>query len=1155
MVLHSNRMEVLRDGLVEWLAKQPLAPLETEIITVQSNGIAQWLRSSLARSAPDGGPGIAAALDTPMPARLMWTLYRRVLGEQAVPQTSPLDEQPLVWRLMRLLGELPDNAVYRPLRQFLQDDDDLRKRFQLAERLADLFDQYQVYRADWLADWQAGNNVLRSYRQPRPLDDDQLWQAQLWRQILQDVGGEGAQAGRAAVHARFIEVLRQWSSTDGRPDLPRRIVVFGVSSLPRQSLEALIEVSVWTQVLVCVHNPCEYHWADIVEGRDLLRSVKRHHQPLRPGFPAELHDDDLHAHAHPLLASWGKQGRDYIAVLEELEEQSARAFTVGQAFSEVEGDSMLARLQDDIRALRPLAEIQSESRQVPTEDVSIQFHVAHSALREVEILHDRLLAAFDQDPTLQADDVIVMVPDIEQYAAYIEAVFGLYGPEDPRRIPYFIVDRGPGKVNTVADAVELLLSLPQARMGVSDLLDLLDIAAVRKRYELAEEDVAVLRQWVQGAQVRWGLDATHRQGLGLPIEPRLADIHTLAFGVRRMLLGYAMGDSEGWKGIAPHADVAGLDAGLVGKLAQLLERLQQHAKDLACPATPGEWAERLRRLLEDFLAAPDDLAAYTIEQLQQALDDWLQECEDSAFDQPLTLQVVRTRWMACLEKAGMAQRFTSGSVTFATLMPMRAIPFRHVCLLGMNDGEYPRRRTPAHFDLMEKDYRPGDRSRRDDDRYLFLEALLSARERFYVSWVGRSIVDNSEQPPSVLVGQLRDHLAAGWRAHDGSAEVLPQVTTEHPLQGFSGRYFEDASPDANLFTYVREWRSQAETEPVAQGAPDEPLDPLLRDEPLSFRELERFLDHPVREFFVQRLQVSYEENEGFDDHETFMATGLDNWSLNKVLIEAARKPLEIGADPWQACAAALERMHRSGELAFGGAAMVQMERGRDVLTPIFEKYSELLHEWPVPAAESLEIAYSCPGTPGLAGWLHGLRSKGGDECVNLILQATRLTDDRKRWRDEKMLEHWLQHLAANARGVPLTTVVVSPGGVAELLPLDTQEAAACLDDLLLGWMEGMRRPLPVKAEFARPVLLAIPEGMERVNDEENRQRLMSVDKVAAALRACATADWNRTDRKETRYELRAYPTAESLLAGDEMLKWVLTLYGPLFTALRTKEAE
>src|SRR5690554_4883244 len=190
MVLHSNRMEVLRDGLVEWLAKQPLAPLETEIITVQSNGIAQWLRSSLARSAPDGGPGIAAALDTPMPARLMWTLYRRVLGEQAVPQTSPLDEQPLVWRLMRLLGELPDNAVYRPLRQFLQDDDDLRKRFQLAERLADLFDQYQVYRADWLADWQAGNNVLRSYRQPRPLDDDQLWQAQLWRQILQDVGSE-----------------------------------------------------------------------------------------------------------------------------------------------------------------------------------------------------------------------------------------------------------------------------------------------------------------------------------------------------------------------------------------------------------------------------------------------------------------------------------------------------------------------------------------------------------------------------------------------------------------------------------------------------------------------------------------------------------------------------------------------------------------------------------------------------------------------------------------------------------------------------------------------------------------------------------------------------------------------------------------------------
>src|SRR5690606_14351207 len=267
---------------------------------------------------------------------------------------------------------------------------------------------------------------------------------------------------------------------------------------------------------------------------------------------------------------------------------------------------------------------------------------------------------------------------------------------------------------------------------------------------LAEEDIAILRDWIQDANVRWSLDADHRRGLGLPLDASLAQMHTRVFGMRRMLLGYAIGESGEGNGVVAHVDAAGVGAGMLGAV------------------------------LDNFLLPPDDLAAFTIEQVRQELDIWEQECEDSGFNEEIALPVVQDRWLSCLKKAGLAQRFTSGAVTFATLMPMRAIPFRHVCLLGMNDRDYPRPRTPSHFDLMEKDYRPGDRSRRDDDRYLLLEALLSARERFYISWVGRSAVDNAPSPPSVLVGQLRDHIAAVWSSPDGH-DVLDRLTTEHPL--------------------------------------------------------------------------------------------------------------------------------------------------------------------------------------------------------------------------------------------------------------------------------------------------------------------------------------------------------------------------------------
>jgi len=474
--------------------------------------------------------------------------------------------------------------------------------------------------------------------------------------------------------------------------------------------------------------------------------------------------------------------------------------------------------------------------------------------------------------------------------------------------------------------------------------------------------------------------------------------------------------------------------------------------------------------------------------------------------------------------------------------------------MGMNDGDYPRPRTPADFDLMEKDYRPGDRSRRDDDRYLFLEALLSARERLYISWVGRSIVDNSESPPSVLVGQLRDHISAVWRAQDGSDAILEQITIQHPLQGFSPQYFQDASPGARLFTYAREWRAQSDAATHRRRDEHTLLEAPRRDEPLSINDLRRFLEHPVREFFRQRLQVSHEEGNELENQETFVPEGLDNWSLRDALIQAARKQMDVGADPWDVCSRELARLHGGGQLAYGGAGHLQVEEGRESLLPVFDAYRAVLSEWPVIMDESLDISHGCEGTPGLAGWLHGLRSQGGQARLNLSLQASGITEGaQQHWRDEKLLGHWVAHLAANSKGVALTTIVITPAGQAYFAPLARRQAAAWLDILLQAWVEGMRRPLPIKAVFARPLLTAMSAELEAKVVAQDWTGLMQTEKVRKALVECE-ALWNRAGWAESFYESRAYPLFESLLTEGELLSWTQKLYRPLFIALRDKEA-
>lgn len=762
-IIHANHLEDLRQVAVRWIGANPLKPLENELFIVQSNGMAQWLKLALAEN---DGCGISASLEIQLPARFLWNAYRAVLGAEAIPRESPYDKVRLIWRLLRLLPGLLSDPRFAPLSRFLADDDDLRKRYQLACHLADLFDQYQVYRADWLEDWTRGEDCLRNAKgEPCELPESQSWQAELWRQVQADVPEKQRGTSRSALHRLFLKAAE--TLTQRPKGLPRRVIVFGICSLPRQALEALHVLARHSQVLLFVHNPCRHFWADIIEDRELLRIERaRTRHKLKAQMPEEVDPDLLHQHANPLLAAWGKQGRDYIGLLYGYDEPETyrKNFAQIDLFDDVvaEGASgtLLQEVQQAVLDLTPLPGADGEKRFIAAEDQSITFQLAHSRQREVEILQDQLLLLFERIEGLKPRDVIVMTPDIVTYAPHIEAVFGNLQREDNRFIPFTIADSPERASIPVLMALEKLLRLSDSRMAASDLMDLLEVPAFRERFGLSEADLPRLHRWIEGAGIRWGLNAELREGFGLP--PGLEQ-NTWLFGLRRMLLGYAVGAGDPWRGIEPYDEVGGLDAALVGPLAAILAQLEKHAKALGRPAAASQWCERIRSLADDCLLPTGSRDRLTFSRLEETLKSWEGACNDAKLTEPLTLPVVREAVLGAMNDASMSQRFLAGMVNFCTLMPMRAIPFKVVCLLGMNDGEYPRSRPPLDFDLMAGRYRPGDRSRREDDRYLFLEAMLSAREKLYISYIGRSVRDNGERMPSVLVGQLRDYLAAGWK--------------------------------------------------------------------------------------------------------------------------------------------------------------------------------------------------------------------------------------------------------------------------------------------------------------------------------------------------------------------------------------------------------
>ena len=1149
-IVHSNKAENLREAIVGHMRRYPLAPLEDDIVLTESNGIGLWLQHALARDlGPDtdcSGLGVSAAVRTMLPARFLWEAYRIVLGEAVVPEEPDFDAVRLRWRIHARLPKLLEGDGFEVLRRFLAVDDDPRRRFQLAEAIAEVFEHYQFHRADWLEDWEDGKDRLR--RLDDSFDDfpkDQLWQPLLWRSLVDSPGSLDA-GHRGYVHRRFLEALSA-SKPGDFPQLPARITLFGINSLPRQGLEALAALANHCQVLVTVHNPCRWYWANLIDARDGYRKLSTRFNRKDGTGDDPLDESVFHDKAHPLLAGWGRQGRDFIDLLDRMDQPGAYDDWFANPVDWFEdhirtaSTSLLQHVQQGILELENVPEASKRVAIDPT-DHSIRFSINYGRQREVETLHDHLLQVMCDDPDIHPRDILVMAPAIDDYLPHIHAIFGRLagrgrdGARDARFIPYTIGDSRESFESGYLRVFTALLDLPSSRLTSAEALDLLHVPAVQRQFGIAETDLDLLTRWIEGAGVRWGLDAAHRQRLGLG-EGFL--VNSWHFGLRRMLLGYAMGEDDAFADVQPYEEIGGGDADLVARLSRFIDCLQRWWERMSQPAEAAEWARRLSQMADEFLVVRGSQDVLARHHIDQAIEEFVQATSKAGLAELLPPEIVRDVLTSSLDETARSRQFMTGSVSFSTLVPMRAIPFKVICLLGMNDGEFPRVAYSPDFDLMDERPRPGDRARRDDDRYLFLEALLSARQSLYISWVGRSVRDNSEMPPSTLVGQLRDHIDDCFVVSGQSTTVdrrlVESLSIKQPLQPFSRKYFStgaDASP--GLLTYAHEWR-EAWPEPGLEATDrwsDLPL--WMPDGAIDCRTLADFLRRPIAAYLHNRLQVRLgADAEGLSVEEPIELDGLEQWKIASWLVDFL---MAMGADENldTRLQRGVERLRLEGRVPSGPIGEALLEKQGEKAWRIVHQHDEVAGGWhsiesPRPIRLSVEGSV---GTVQLEDWLDGIRSNAAGELVRVIPSVSEIVKG-KRIRHDNLLAHWPVHLAACTEGVPLTTILVSEKHRVDIMPVEPKLAMEWLQSMISHWLEGMTRPLPAAAQTGCAFL--------PVHDLAKARKAFSP----------STGPWEPPGEVEKSRELaRFHPTFDDLVAfgneGDRFADWAERLYGPLF---------
>ncbi len=946
--IHSgNRLEALL-GVFSTRAVHPADPLEPQTLIVQNAGMARWIAQQTAIAA-----GISANVATHSPGTYLWNLPG--WWDDHWQDSSDWSKEVLQWRIYAAIPALLERDSFAELAHYLKADDSGAGLFQLARKIAEVFDRYLVYRADLVAAWEAGQH--------------HHWQAELWRAIRarHDSPHWGDVAQVVAGHA-------QRRTSPLRP-LPERIALFGVSSLPAVHLNLLQSLAVFTDVDLYYLNPSRAYWADIVDQRGQAR---RRARALKAGLDDPTGLLDL---GNPLLASWGLAGQ---AFLDQLLESGAQD---EEYFIDPTGNQLLHRIQSDMLELVDrTTEPSDEPVVIAPDDRSIQIHSAHSALREVQILHDQLLNLFGQLDDLEPREIIVMAPNIEQYAPFIETTFAVVPSQQD--IPWTIADRPMRREQQLLEVLVLLLSMPDSRFESTELLSLLDVPAVARRLGLDLDVLGQLRKRVSGSGIRWSLNAAMRESLDLPGD----GTNSWDFGLQRLFAGYAMpADSDVLiSGVAPYLDVEGADAEQLAVLQQLVDLCVKWNSRLRTSSKLAHWLDLFDQLVRDFFML-DDEEQYVVAQLRERLRASIEQAHDAGVDLAVSRQVLLELLGGILDDDSNSRNFLNGAVTFSNMVPMRSIPFRVVCLLGMNATAFPRDDRPLPFDLIAQNPRRGDRARHHDDRYLFLETLLSAREVFYLSYIGRDARDNSPRAPATVIEELQSYIA------DGYGDVKVAHTVEHPLQPFSKRYF--SSDQAPLCNYKPHWFDAARVAtsldlPVFYNDPAMPVmeEPALVD----LADFCRFFSKPSQTFLQHRFEVSlYRQQDAPEVCEPFVLDGLEQWSLKQSILGR----LDAGAEG----NAVLQRLRAEGRLPAGESGDKTFWQVQDSVSA----YRERLNHHRGEKLEPLSVDITA-GPVILTGVLDSVSARG-----QLFSRLGRI-------RAADLVECWIRHLVFN---------VLAPAGI------------------------------------------------------------------------------------------------------------------------------
>lgn len=987
----SNSLEMLADHLLAKMGGSRRSVFTPITIVTQTEGINLWLREYMAKKI-----GIAANIHFITPNDIVFKVFQLLGGTYM----ETISRESLIWLLYKILGEkdfaehFPDQVSY--FQNPYQERD--RKRMGMAAKVADLFDQYQIYRQNVITEW--NNTPIKSHY---PSQD---WQEFLWKKIKEETPKD---IQDKTLVKEFIEQnIRKKECQEVIQKAVPEIFLFGLSIFTNYHLDILKKVASIVQVHFFLLNPApQVYWMDDASDKQIAKW--RSHKKNK---------DDFFLTGNPILTNWGK-------VLQNTFRLMFRSEDIINNYNDSnivvpKEDSLLHKLQANI--FYNNTEDNIIVTQTDLEDETLSIHSTYTIAAEVEALYQYLVHLVDyREVPLSARDISVMVSDIDKYEPYIRAVFD----NAPYKFKYKIADVSVADGDTIYSALSLLLELSEQDFTSEKVLQLLESSYIRKRFKL--DNIDAIRTLVKAANIRFGMEGN--------VEDETY-IVSWRYGIQRLMYGLCISGEplvkRGEQAFYPLDIVEGNGSQDVVRFSHFVEMLIESMKHRRIHKTPTDWILYVQWLIDNLVYQVVD----TVDEDYYNLKEHLGLYNDLSNMQleEVPFEVFRLNFLASLDSAKRTSLFINDGITFCSLIPMRSVPFKVIAMLGMTAKDFPRKEKPLSFSLMQQTHMLGDRNIKDNDKHLFLETLISAKEYLYISYVGRSVKDNTVLPPSVLVEELLDYVQV--LTEDPNIDIADYLVTQHPMHTYSSRY---NNQDPKLYRYTKNENNAKDV----VGEKTKTLPVSLQTE-MTLSSLIAFFKNAPKVFYNRVFGVYYEEdNTLLPETEIFHLNSLENTILKNEMLHLDDSELEI----WK------NKLKLTGQLPLKNVGVASLDTIREIVAPVKNIIKEL---FPHTTAQKRAVQLDIDGA-----LLNGELANLYDKTIVTVCFSNSLK--------KYLLGAYIEAVVGVAIEVvdSLVFILVDPKNKTEMevYPIDLQhisqdEAMDFIRTLITMYQHGMQSPFP-----------------------------------------------------------------------------------------------